>query len=219
MKIRSALKKVFTLKRVMIAVSVIAVLAVIATPICLRHLQYSRNKAAQDLLKQIALVEMAIEPACCVSGACPPYYVYTDGIDESAEESVERLVQSGSFFPRGTGSRPKYLFLPDGSVAFRIMRLGAINGVTPIGFVAFAGHNSIGSTVYTYNNIDTIGIVEAREGVEYGGITATSSVAPLFRYKYDPSTKTVEWLPGEVKFGPDPKDAKPARMVVNVAAD
>lgn len=156
------------------------------------------NEAAISLLHLIALAEMAMQPEC---GPHPYFYgAYTDGEDETAEADVLRMTQFG--------------FRPDPSVAFHIMRPGTINGVTPTGFVAFAAHNSVGSTVYTHNSINAKGVGEVREGATYGGVTITGSVPALFRYKYNQSTKTVEKMPNEVKFRPNPEDDYPARLVV-----
>jgi len=200
---RSASKKVFTVKIVIISVSVIAILAVIAVAIWQERIKNSRNEIARQCLQQIALAQMASETSHCWEHSCPPFF--TDGVKQAPEAAIQIFVNFG--------------FRPDPLVAFHIIPSGVVNDQISKGYVAFAAHNSVGSTVYTYNNIDAIGIVEAREGVEYGGITVIRSVAPLFRYKYDPSTKMVEKLPNETKFGPDPKDTKPARMVVAVAAE
>lgn len=100
------------------------------------------------------------------------------------------------------------------------MRPAAVNGETPRGFIVFAAHNSVGSTVYVYDTIAGGGIREARENdVLFGGIT--KSVATLFCYKYDQSKAAgdIEKKAANTKFAPDPKDKAPARMVVAVAAE
>lgn len=69
------MKKIFTLRNVLIVVAILAVLSMISLP---RYIRNSRNEAARDLLGQIALAEMAMQTeamACC----SPPNYVYTDG--------------------------------------------------------------------------------------------------------------------------------------------
>ena len=136
-----------------------------------------------------------------------PVYAYTDGLSETAEAAIMKLAEIG--------------FRPDPSVAFHIMRPGLINGVTPNSFVAFAAHNSVGSTVYVYDNNNGQGVMEARENDGHGGITVTSSAAALFCYKYDESNTAAPVMKkfSATKFAPDPKDTDPARMIVTDAAD
>ena len=102
------------------------------------------------------------------------------------------------------------------------MPVASIDSVTSYGFIAFAAHNSVGSTVYVYDNISGSGVVEVRENDELaGGITATSAVANLFCYAYDPSDKAapIRKRADTTKFSPAPKDLYPVRMLVTVAAE
>ena len=162
MKERFTLKKIFTLKKVMVAFAVIAVLAAIAVPLYLIYVQNSRNSAAQKLLQKIALAEMPIQTEC--PSPCPPVDAFTDGLTETAEEAIMKFAQYG-FRPAPAD----------------------INGEGPLGFIDFAAHNSVGSTVYVYDNIGGVGIKEARENNVHGGVIIRSDVAALYCYEYDPA--------------------------------
>jgi len=205
------LKEVFTLKRILAVGAVIAILAMIAVT---EHIKKSRNNAARDLLQQIVIAEIVIGMECMNCRGITEGYVFTDGVRETAEEAVARLDKYG------------YSFRPDPSVAFHIMPPAAVGGVTPKGFIVFAAHNSVGSTVYVYDSIRFRGndiaqsITEARENDVYSGITITDSAIALFRYNYDPSNTAgpVEKKLGQTKIAPAPSDKAPARMVVTVTA-
>lgn len=166
----NTLTKIYGAVKTIGAIAIIAILAVIAIPLWQKYIEYSHNKSTKHLLAQIALTQMVMQPEC---GPHPFMGVYTDGLDETAEEAVMKLVKFG--------------FRPDPSVAFNIMRPEAINGVLPSGFVAFAAHNSAGSTIYVYDNIGSNGIVEAHENSEYGGVKFYKAAAVLFCYEYDAS--------------------------------
>ena len=197
---------------------VILILVLTAVPMYQRYIRNSRNAAAQNMLRQIALAEKASRTEDCWN--CEGYS-FTDGVSETAEEAISRLTEFG--------------FRPDPYVAFHIMppvdnnggTITSINGLplsVPleryIGFVAFAAHNSVGSTVYVFDSAGGWGINEAHENDVYSGITVTNSVVDLLCYKYDPfNTATpVKKKPNSVKFAPDRKDKYTARMVVTVAA-
>lgn len=204
-KMRLGIKKIFTLKNLSISVASIAILAVIAIP---RYIQNSRNETALKMLQQIALAEMALQSED--SGRWDG--VYTDGVDETAESAVTQMVQFG--------------FRPDPSVAFHITRPGVgAYGFTPTGFVAFAAHNSNGSTVYVYDNVDGGGVVEVRQNDTYAQESVKLSDElfdqALHCYEYDPADKEapVTRNCNATKFGPDPKDAYPARMVITVVGE
>lgn len=211
MKKRFALKKLFTLKNVLFAVTITAILAMIAVP---RYIQDSRNSAARNILWRIAMTERVTQLEC--PAPCPTNeYAFTDGLNETVEEAIKRIADFG--------------FRPDPAVAFHIMPFAAIDGVTPPGFIAFAAHSSAGSAVYVYDTVsggkDLDDIMEAgrkaRENEVIGGLVITSSVAALFCYKYDSSNPAapVTRNPNRVRFAPDPNDAYPARMLVTAAAE
>lgn len=207
-------KKILTLKSLAIIAVIIIILTAIAAP---QRVQDFRNKAAQELLISIALAEVAMQPEPITPSPPTPTYAYTDGEDETAEAAVMKLVESSFYYCRNSAS--KYNFSPDGSIAFQIMRPGAINGKVPPGFVAFAAHNSVGSTVYVYDNISDLGVVKARAYVEYGGVLVTRSVPVLYCYNYDPLSKSVKKNPHAIKLAPDPEDEYQPGLLVGVAAD
>lgn len=197
----AALKKLFTWKRVAIAAAIIAVVAIIAVP---RHIANSRTEAVILALEQIALAQMAMQSECM---GPPGEYVFTDGLDETAEQAVEKMSKFG--------------FRPNPSVAFHIMRAPDFHGVKVTGFVAFAAHNSVGSTVYVYDNISGRGVVELCEIDEvYGDFKAAGFVLDLHSYTFDSSNKTnlVKKTSIPIQVAPNPKDEILSRMVVTSTA-
>lgn len=197
----AALKKAFTWKKVAIAVAIIAITAVIAVP---RHINKSHIEATQLLLQQIALCQMAMQTECM---GPKDEYVFTDGIGETAEVAA--------------GKMARYGFRPDPAVAFHIMRPPAIDGVAPKGFIAFGAHNSVGSTLYVYDNIGGRGVTEVRENDVYGGgFKVTSSAFDLYCYTFDSSNKEspIKKTSIPIQFVTDPKDKTSARMVVTATA-
>ena len=202
----SNLKKIITWKKVTI---VVAVLVVISVPLCYRHIKNSRNEAAQTMLRQIALAEMATQTTSCFSWSCNNY-LFTDGVSTTAEETVMELAVFG--------------FRPDVSIAFHVMHPGVVDGValdSSKGFIAFTAHNSVGSTVYVYDSIAGGGVQEARENGVYSGVSVNDARNSLFRYEYDSSNTAapVAKKSNAVKFAPDPDDTYPARLIVTVAAE
>jgi len=201
-----ALKKIITWKKVMV---VVAVLVVISVPLCYRHIKKSRNEAAQTMLRQIALAEIATQTTSCYSWPCNNYF-FTDGVRATAEEALMVLARFG--------------FRPDASVAFHIMHPGVVDGVAlddSKGFIAVAAHNSVGSTVYVYDSIADAGVQEARENGVYSGVSVNDARESLFRYEYDYSNTAapIAKKSNAVKFAPDPDDTYPARLIVTVAAE
>lgn len=200
-------KKIFTRKKIAIAAVMILILAMVAVITYKKQPQNSRNEAALLLLQQIATVEILMQTKCM----CPPSIdAFTDGIDETAELAVEKMAKLG--------------FRPDPSVAFHIMRPLGFDGMAQQGFIAFAAHNSVGSTVYVCDYyVDTHGEIvkiELRDKSVHGDTTVTSSTLDLYSYKYNSSKKAnpVKKSSTPIQFAPDPTDQAPARMIVTVPA-
>ena len=202
------LKKIFTVKRVTIALTIIVVLAIIAVPKYKRHIINSRNEAAQVVLQKISLSQIHTCRADCRddTNACCSF-AFTDDVNETMEEAILRLVDFG--------------FSPDASVAFHIMRPGIVEGVSPDSFIAFAAHNSVGSPVYVYDYVVGGNIKQALEDDVYSGVSINSVNSALFCYTYDPAdtANPVKKKPRPIKFAPAPNEAYPARMLVTVPAE
>ena len=166
-----------------IAITAITVIAVLTVAVVSRHIENSPNQSAIEFLQQIRLAEIAAQPDCCGGAPCPSdsyRYIFTDGVSETAEAAVLKLVQFG--------------FHPDPSIAFHIMPRAAANGNFPphsYGFIAFAAHNSAGSTVFVFDSTSgrdwNATMLEAHAHEVYGVVTVTGSMLELFRYLYDAS--------------------------------
>lgn len=164
------MKKGFTLIELMIVVAIIAILAMIAVPMYQRYIERSRNSASQSLLQQIALAEMAIQTEGSAQGITNFQY-------------VEAAADTGAVENLG-----KFGFRPDASVAFVIQRpTAAVNGVTPVGFVGYAAHKTVGSTMYVYDNIGSTGVIEATATTTYAGMASPTT---LFAFTFDGSKAT-----------------------------
>jgi len=151
-------------KRVMIVVTIIAIIAiVVGTLIQKRNIKNSNNEAAREMLKQIALSQVALMPEDCFT-SCPDY-AFTDGVNETAEAAVMRLTEYG--------------LRPNSSVAFHVARQTADKG-----YIIFAAHSSVGSTVYVYDSIAGEGVQEVLENDAYAD---KGSGLALFCYRYDPA--------------------------------
>ena len=104
-------------------------------------------------------------------------------------------------------------------IAFHIMHPTVVNGLNSQDFVAFAAHNSVGSTVYVFDseNDNPYDVSrEARENDIYSGISVDSARMSLSCYEYDapnPNAQVVK-KPGNMTFAPDPNDKTPARMII-----
>ena len=169
------MKKGFTLIELMIVVAIIAILAMIAVPMYQRYIERSRNSAAQSMLQQVALAEMAVQTESTAAGAAVRYR-YTDATGGFTNtDEIEDLTEFG--------------FRPDPNVAIQIVPPAAVGGVTPAGFVAFAVHNSAGSTMYVYDTIAGSGVMIAEVGSVYGGGTTGVTLPPanLYTFTFDPS--------------------------------
>lgn len=206
-KSAAASKKVSSWKKAAIAAALAVILTVIAVPAPEMSSQDARNEAAQLLLLQIASVEVLMQTKCMLP---PSVDAFTDGIDETAETAVERMAKLG--------------FRPDPSVAFHIMRPPAVDGRPQQGFIAFAAHNSPGSTVYVCDYyLDTHGdilIIETHEKSVHGDVPLAEAPFDLYCYKYNSSRKTnpVKKSSTPIQFAPEPGAEAPARMIVAVPA-
>lgn len=159
------MKKGFTLIELLIVVAIIAILAMIAVPMYQRYIENSRNSAAQALLHQIAMAEMAIQ---------------TEG---AAQDLTDFVLVTGAADAANVTSLCDFGFRPDANVGFVILApVAEGTNVAPDGFVAFAAHKNVGSTMYVYDNVSSSGVVEAAATGKYAGVTLPTS---LFVFQYD----------------------------------
>ena len=201
-------EKFMILKRAAIAITVAAILAMISALLYQSYVKNSRNEAARRMVELISLIQISTCNVDCWgdSDECCSY-TFTDGVSETAEAAIMRLVFWG--------------VSPDQSIAFHIMRPTVSSGASSNSFVVFAAHNSVGSAVYVYELGRGGGVKEARENEVYSGISVNSARAALFCYKYNSANKAapVEKKANPAQFAPDPNDKHPARMIVAVAAE
>jgi len=160
------MKKGFTLIELMIVVAIIAILAMIAVPMYQRYIERSRNAAAQALLQQISLAEVALDTAPETMES----YVYTVAPFSAAPAAVTAVNSDITAIEM----LATFGFRPDPNVAFRIEEdsEGA--------FRAFAGHITIGSPVFVYDNTVGSGVLVYDSG--YNGGPPSDAVALSYRF-------------------------------------
>ena len=124
-------KKGFTLIELMIVVAIVAILAMVAVPMYQRYIERSRNTAAQTLLQQLSLAEVAVQTSSTGAGGSDDYLQVQSGADDA---NVESLMAFG--------------FRPDPNVGFYVEL-----PTSDSGFVAFAAHRARNSQVFVYDNV------------------------------------------------------------------
>ena len=190
-------KKGFTLIELMIVVAIVAILAMIAVPMYQRYIERSRNTAAQNMLQQVALAEVAFQTDSGVKATglniATTGYLTIDVPGDSV--NVTELLSWG--------------FRPDPNVAFKVLPPAA---ATESGFVAWACHTALGSRLFVYDNISGGGVQEVRDGSVYASAVPTQ----LLQFRLDPSvaTATLMGTNGTVDLDVDATD----NSIRNVAA-
>lgn len=153
-------KKGFTLIELMIVVAIVAILAMIAVPMYQKYIERSRNTAAQNMLQQIGLSEVASQTEAAAAGITANY-ITVKAVGDDA--NVTQLMTFG--------------FRPDPNVGFYVDQPG-----TQPGFVAFACHRAVGSQMYVYDNITGGGVKPVTTGAVYATIPQPASL-PIFTLK------------------------------------
>ena len=161
------MKKGFTLIELMIVVAIIAILAMIAVPMYQRYIERSRNAASQALLQQISLAEVALDTAPETMESfvytIAPFAAGASSTISTAADAIEMLATFG--------------FRPDPNVAF------AIEEDDEGAFRAFAGHITIGSPVFVYDNTVGSGVLVYDNG--YNPTNPVGVGGAMISYRYD----------------------------------
>ena len=170
-------KKGFTLIELMIVVAIVAILAMIAVPMYQRYIERSRNTAAQNMLQQLALAEVAFQT-------------------DSAVKASTLNISTTGYLPVETGTDSVNVtelmawgFRPDPNVAFVVVDP---TSTTENGFVAWACHTALGSRTFVYDNISGGGVQEVRVSNTY----ASAQPAQLLQFRLDPAQATATLLTG-----------------------
>ena len=181
-------KKGFTLIELMIVVAIVAILAMVAVPMYQRYIERSRNTAAQTLLQQLSLAEVAVQTASSSAGGADDYLEVT-GAGSNTE--VESLMAFG--------------FRPDPNVGFYVELPTADSG-----FVAFAAHRARNSQVFAYDNVAGGGVQPVTATANnYAGVAVPST---LYIFLLD-DTATTATLSGTVRsFGVEDNTAGTAAV-------
>lgn len=164
-------KKGFTLIELMIVVAIIAILAMVAVPMYSRYIERSRNTAAQTLLQQIALAQVANQTEVVAAGgssAANPEFLAVTAVGDTA--AVNTLMRHG--------------FRPDPNVGFFV----SLASNNEVGFVAFACHKAKGAQTFVYNNVSGTGVKAWSAADTYP--VATALATSLFIFKLDPTNAT-----------------------------
>lgn len=179
-------KKGFTLIELMIVVAIVAILAMIAVPMYQKYIERSRNTAAQNLLQQVALAEVAsqVDAAGKVGTANSISYVYIAGVADTA--NVEILM--------------KYGFRPDPNVGFVVLQPNPDDG-----FVAFACHVALKSQMYVYDNVAGGGVQQVTEAKYAGANTPTTTGLAVFYLDTGASVAKLKAPHKTLKIGGDYK--------------
>lgn len=168
-------RKGFTIIEIMIVTVIIAILAMIAVAAHQRYIERARSSAAQSLLQQLALAEAAALVAGEASSLLSADFVFFANRTEVAE--VKKLFDLG--------------FRPDPQVGLAVLppKSGAA------GFVAFAAHRGIRSSMHVYDDVSFTGVRIYKPGLVCGADPLAE--LPIFIVTDDPanpiaSTETVK---------------------------
>ena len=141
-------KKGFTVIEIMIVVAIIAILALIAVASYQRYIEHARSAATQSLLQQLAMAEAATLVETEAVGTLNLDFVFFSTIADVSQ--VKKLSDLG--------------FRPDPQVGFAV--LPPKSGVA--GFVAFAAHRGVNSSMHVYDDVSFNGVRVVKPGLTFG---------------------------------------------------